>query len=67
MISFKMTHQEEKRFDEWSKDRRKNPWEVSCVGGQFVFTFSPCSIGTSVDVMDTCTGETICLTDYSHW
>lgn len=60
-----------KKLEAWNKThdptcRYSDPKNLGAIGGRFVFSFSPSSIGTFISVRCMC-GEKIDLTEDENW
>lgn len=67
MITFTIDDDEEKRLNDWKKDKHSLG---GAIGGSFTYKFTPTSIGTIVSVTfgdGTKKENTIVLSDFENW
>lgn len=65
ILRFQVTHEQQKRFDEWVKQLPTAP--TGAAGGRLTYKITPTGLGTVYEVEDSVTGRTINLTDYDSW
>lgn len=65
MITFTIDEEQAKKMKEFV-DKYRSP-NVGAIGGQFVYTFCPTTLGTVVKVRDDISGEELDVTDYWDW
>lgn len=63
---FNLTENQQKKLDEWFATKDLDTYE-GAIGGRFIYSFSPNSLGVGVTVFDILTKELINLTEYNLW
>lgn len=66
-INFLVDGVELERAQKWEMTHRCRKGPNGATGGQFSYTFFPCSIGTAVSVRCGKCGKETNATDYSQW
>lgn len=65
---FTLSAEQNKKYDEWRKEKNKKNGEVyvGAIGGAYTFCFSPTGLGDMV-VVKCADGTELDLTEYEYW
>lgn len=67
-LKFVVESDELKRAKKWMKEQKEKYGDkVGTVGDRFSYKFTPTGLGVIVSIMDSLTGESKLLTDFTHW